>query len=124
MRTVKTLALVAVCVLGVAVILSAGPNKLGVANTQLVSFDEPIHVGNVLLPKGQYQITHTMEGENHIMVFKQQRVKNPAEARVKCTLVPLTAKAERNETFYTHDAANQHVLVEMTFKGDTAKHVF
>jgi hypothetical protein len=124
MRSVKTVALVVVCVLGVAVMLSAGPNKFGVANTQFVNFDEPISVGNVVLPKGEYRITHTMEGENHIMVFTQQRVKNPAEARVKCTLVTLPAKAERNETFYTHDAANQHVLVEMTFKGDSAKHVF
>src|SRR5579864_8728930 len=124
MRLVKTVAVVLVCLLGVAVMLSAGPNKLGVANTQFVNFEEPIHVGNVVLPKGQYRITHTMEGENHIMVFTQQGVKNPAEARAKCTLVPLPAKAERTETFYTHDAANQHVLVEMTFKGDTAKHVF
>jgi hypothetical protein len=124
MRSVKTVALVVVCVLGVAVMLSAGPNKFGVADTRFVNFDEPISVGNIVLPKGEYRITHTMEGENHIMLFTQQRVKNPAEARVKCTLVPLPAKAERNETFYTHDAANQHVLVEMTFKGDRAKHVF
>jgi len=124
MRLFKTVAVVVVCVLGVAVMLSAGPNKFGVADTQLTNFDEPISVGNIVLPKGEYRITHTMEGENHIMVFKQLRAKNPAEARVKCNLVPLPAKAERNETFYTHNAANQHVLVEMTFKGDTAKHVF
>ena len=34
--------------------LAAGQNKFGVANTATVSFDDPIYVGNVLLPKGEY----------------------------------------------------------------------
>lgn len=124
MRSVITVALVAVCVVALGTLLFASQNKLGVANIQTVSFDEPIRVGNVLLPAGDYQVTHTMEGDNHIMVFQQLHVKNPAEARVKCTLVPLPVKANHTEKFYTHDSANQHVLVELTFRGDTAKHVF
>lgn len=124
MRSVRTVGFIAVCVLAVGTLLFAAPNKFGVANTQQVSFEEPILVGNVVLPKGDYQVTHTMEGENHIMVFRQLNVKNPAEARVKCTLVQLPKRADRTEKFYSHDNANQHVLVELTFKGDNAKHVF
>ena len=124
MRSLKTVALVAVCVMGLGILLAAEQNKFGVANTQTVSFDEPIRIGNLLLPTGEYQVTHTMEGDNHIMVFKQLHVKNPAEARVKCTLVPLPQKAERSEKLYTHNGADQHVLQELVFKGDTAKHVF
>jgi hypothetical protein len=70
MRSLKTVAWVAVCVMGLGILLAAEQNKFGVANTQTVSFDEPIRIGNVLLPTGEYQVTHTMEGENHIMVFK------------------------------------------------------
>lgn len=124
MRVIKAVALVAVCVMGLGILLAAEQNKFGVANIATVSFDDPIYVGNVLLPKGEYQVTHTMEGETHIMVFKQLHVKNPVEARTKCTLVPLTQKAQRNEKLYTHNAADQHVLQELVFKGDTAKHVF
>jgi hypothetical protein len=124
MRSVKTVALVAVCVLALGALLFATQNKFGVADTQTVTFDEPIRVGTVVLPKGEYRVTHTMEGEEHIMVFTQLRVKEPVEARVKCTLVPLPTKAERTEKFYTHDANNQHVLEELTFRGDSAKHVF
>lgn len=124
MRSVKTVALTAVCVLALGTLLFAAPNTFGVASTQQISFEEPIRVGNVVLPKGDYQVTHTMEGENHIMVFRQLHVKNPAEARVKCTLIPLSNKAERTEKFYSHDNANGHVLVELTFRGDSAKHVF
>jgi hypothetical protein len=124
MRSVKTVALVVVCVVALGILVFASKNQFGVANTQTVSFDEPIRVGTALLPAGDYQVTHTMEGENHIMLFRQLHVKNPAEARVKCTLVPLPVKAERTEKFYTHNTANQHVLVELTFRGDTAKHLF
>ena len=126
MRSVRVLALVAVCVLtlGTSLFAAQNQNKFGVADTQTVKFDDPIRVGTVVLPKGEYRVTHTMEGEEHIMVFRQLNVKEPVEARVKCTLVPLSGKAERTEKFYTHDSANQHVLEEMTFRGDTAKHVF
>lgn len=124
MRSVRTVAVIAVCIFALGALLFAAPNKFGVANTQRVSFEDPIRVGNVILPKGDYQVTHTMEGENHVMVFRQLGVKNPAEARVKCTLVPLPVKAERTEKFYTHDKANEHVLQELTFRGDKVKHVF
>jgi hypothetical protein len=58
------------------------------------------------------------------MVFRQLHVKNPAEARIKCNLVPLTDKATQTATLYTHNDAQQHILTELVFKGDTAKHVF
>jgi hypothetical protein len=39
-------------------------------------------------------------------------------------LVPLTAKAERNEKIFDLNAANERVLHELVFKGDLARHVF
>jgi hypothetical protein len=44
--------------------------------------------------------------------------------RVKCTLVPLGAKADKDQKIYLLNAANVRVLQEMVFKGDSAKHVF
>jgi hypothetical protein len=124
MRLLKVVAVMAVCLIAAGVLLAANQNKFGVADTRIVSFDQPMLVGNVLLPKGDYQVKHTMDGDNHVMVFTQQHAKTPAEARVKCTLVPLPTKASQSVTLYTHDAANQHVLQELVFKGDQAKHVF
>jgi len=124
MRLMKVVAVVAVCLIAAGVLLAANQNKFGVADTRIVTFDQPMLVGNVLLPKGDYQVKHTMEGDNHVMVFTQQHAKKAAEARVKCTLVPLPTKAAHSATLYTHDAANQHVLQELVFKGDQAKHVF
>jgi hypothetical protein len=124
MRFLKIVAVVALCVLTLATLASAGQNKFGVADSRNLKFTSPILVGNTLLPQGEYRVLHTMEGENHIMVFKQINTTKPAEARVKCNLVPLKTKADQTQTTYVLNAANQRVLHSLVFEGDTAEHVF
>jgi hypothetical protein len=95
-----------------------------VADRYQVAFLNPTRVGDVLLPRGDYQILHTMEGDTHIMVFTQEGVKHPVETRAKCSLVPLQEKATDTHTVYTLNANKERVLLELVFKGETAKHVF
>lgn len=123
MRGWKFVAVMLIC-LGFAVVLNAGQNQYGVADRYSVVFDNPIRVGDVLLPQGNYQIVHTMEGDNHVMVFTQEGVKSPATTRAKCSLVPLQGKASETQKIYILNANNERVLRELIFKGDTAKHVF
>jgi hypothetical protein len=104
--------------------VAAAENKLAIAHTYQVKFSEDVRVADTLLPKGDYEIRHVMEGSDHIMVFRQLGTKKPAEVRAKCTLVPLTAKASESQTIYVLNAANQRVLQELVFKGEDAKHVF
>jgi hypothetical protein len=47
-----------------------------------------------------------------------------AEARVKCNLVELKQKADRDQVGYTLNSANERVLQTLIFSGDTAQHVF
>jgi hypothetical protein len=101
----------------------AALNQFGVADIQKVTFNDPMKIGDVVLPKGEYKVVHAMEGENHIMLFTQQRVTSPAQARVKCQLVKLASKAERTQLLYTQEGNNK-ILQEITFRGDTSKHVF
>lgn len=109
-------------ILCTAAMLQAKDNSMGVADKQTIVFSSPTLVGGTLLPAGQYQVLHTMDGSEHIMVFKGiQGTKG--EAKAKCTLVPLGEKAGRTEQRYTENAKNEHVLQEMTFRGDTSKHV-
>ena len=56
------------------------------------------------------------------MVF--QRAHSKDEFKVKCTLVPLPKKADKNQTIYQSNAGNERVLQELVFRGDTSKHVF
>ena len=123
MHKILTGTLIVVFVLMLVGVANAD-NQLGVADKYKVTFTEKIFVADTLLPKGDYEITHVMEGSNHIMVFRQLGAKKPVEVRAKCTLVPLGAKAEMSQQLYANNAANERVLQELIFKGDRAKHVF
>jgi len=109
-------------ILCTAALVQASDNSLGIANKQTIVFSAPTVVGGTLLPAGEYQVLHQMNGTEHVMVFKGiQGTKG--EAKAKCTLVPLGEKASKTEQRYTENAKNEHVLQEMTFRGDSAKHV-
>ena len=114
--------LLAVLVVGGATLLMATDNSMaGVALKQQITFTGPTVVGGTLVPAGDYKIMHEMQGTEHVMIFKQ--IGGKAEAKAKCNLVPLTEKSKTTEQRYTENAKNERVLVEMTFRGDTSKHV-
>ena len=114
--------LIAVLVLGAATLLTATDNSMaGVALKQQITFTGPTVVGGTLVPAGDYKVMHEMQGAEHVMIFKQ--IGGKAEAKAKCNLVPLTEKSKTTEQRYTENAKNERVLVEMTFRGDTSKHV-
>jgi hypothetical protein len=112
------------CILMMCALVAAEQNKFGVADTYQVNFAQNVRVADVLLPQGNYEIRHVMEGQDHIMVFHQLGSKKPVEVRAKCTLVALPDAAKKDERIYVLNAANERVLRELVFKGDRAKHVF
>jgi hypothetical protein len=125
MRQIKYAgALLSICVILLCVFAVAGQNQFGTANTYQVSFAEKVRIADTLVPQGNYEIRHVMEGENHIMVFRQVGVRKPIEVRAKCTLIALPQAAKDSQKIYIVNAANELVLHEMIFKGDRAKHVF
>jgi hypothetical protein len=105
----------------VGVVAVAKDNKLGIREVSRVRFDSVIHIGSTVVPAGEYVVRHTMEGQDHIMVFKRDGKKD--EFKVKCTLVPLAKNAPRDETTY-QVTGGEKILQELVFKGDSAKHVF
>jgi hypothetical protein len=123
MRQIVVGILVLMCVFMLGA-LAVAENQLGIAGTYRVSFSEKVRVADTLLPQGNYEIRHVMEGTDHIMVFRQLGTKKPVEVRAKCTMVPLSAKATDDQKIYILNAANERVLHELVFKGDHAKHVF
>jgi len=122
MRSLKILGML-LCVLALVSLAAAAGENLGIRDTYRITFVAPVHVGTDVLPAGDYKIRHTMEGQEHIMVF-QHVVGKSAEVKVKCTLVPLAEKAQKDQTVYMLNAANERVLEELVFRGDKAKHVF
>jgi len=123
MRNLKIPALIITVLVVVGSAFAAKTNKYGVADVRKVTLSSPTRVGDVLLPQGEYEVRHVMEAENHIMVFKQLGKSNPAEARVKCNLVPLKEKINSDQVIY-QNAGNVRVLQTLRFRGDLAEHVF
>jgi hypothetical protein len=101
--------------------MAAKDNPMGIATKQTINFTQPTVVGGSLLPAGDYNVTHEMQGQTHIMIFRQKG--GTAQAKATCTLTPLASKATVSEQRFTENANNQRVLVQMTFSGDQAIHV-
>ncbi|HEY1731522.1 MAG TPA: hypothetical protein VGG15_07225 [Terriglobales bacterium] len=99
----------------------ASTNAMGIAEKQTITFTAPTLVGGTVLPAGDYTVTHQMNGQTHVMIFKQTHGK--AEAKTNCNLVPLKTKAEHTSQRFTLNATNDHVLEEITFAGDKATHM-
>jgi hypothetical protein len=124
MRPLKAIFAAVICIILLSAVALAAENPMGVSDLYRVNFAEKVRIADTLLPSGNYEIRHVMEGADHIMIFRQVGVKNAVEVRAKCTLVPLTEKAPDNQKIYELNAANERVLHELIFKGDKAKHVF
>src|SRR5579864_6838563 len=119
MRSLKWIALL-VCVVGIVPFAMAG-NDLGIHDTGRVTFSSPVRVGNSLLPAGEYIVRHTMEGQEHVMVFEAVNHKTQP-VKAKCQLVQLSGKADQTRTVFDINGANERVLQELVFAGDRAKH--
>jgi hypothetical protein len=122
MRFLKVFGIL-LCVLALICLAAAGDKNLGIRDSYRIRFAAPIRVGATVLPAGDYTIRHTMEGQEHIMVFQLVGGKGP-EVKAKCTLVPLAQKADHDRTIYQLNAANERILQELVFRGDTARHLF
>ena len=125
MRSLKSLGLVLALVAGMLALAgtATASDILGTHDSGQVTFPAAVRIGGVLLPPGQYVAHHIMEGADHVMVFEPASGKGP-HAKAKCQLVQLGAKADQTRTVFDLNSANERVLQELVFRGDTAKHVF
>lgn len=121
MHSLKAMTLF-VCILVLASFAVAG-NNLGIHDTGRIILYGPTRVAGTLLPAGEYVVRHTMEGQEHVMVFQEVNHK-VQDVKAKCQLVHLAKKADQTRAAYETNAANERVLHELVFAGDTAKHVF
>jgi hypothetical protein len=89
-----------ICLLVVALgsIAVAGTSSIGIHEVSRVTFVVPVKAGTVDLPAGEYVVRHTMVGHAHVTVLL--RVHSKDEFEVKCTLVPLTQKADKDQSIY------------------------
>ena len=109
---------------GIDLFATASQNELGVADSGKVTFTEPMRVGDTLLPNGDYEVLHSMNGSQHIMTFKQLNTGHPAEFKCSANWFRCRKRRSVRSTCYVLNASNERVLQSLTFKGDSAQHVF
>jgi len=114
-----------VLLLGVTALFAGNLNKYAVADQRQLTLSQQVKIGDTLVPAGDYKVLHVMEGEEHVMLFKQLDVpaKKAVVVKVKCTLKPLPEIATSNEQHYQLEDGVQ-VLTMLQFKGDKAQHIF
>jgi hypothetical protein len=117
----KRIVAVLLVLMGSAILLAANDTAMGTAAKRTVTFSQATLIGDTLVPAGEYTLTHEMQGQTHIMDFKQLGGK--AEVKSKCNMVPLKEKAVRSEQRFAVNAKQQRVLKAMVFRGDTVEHI-
>ena len=106
------------------VVAASQLNPFGVADAREVRFDAAVMVGSTLLPAGKYRVIHTMQGSNHLMLFRNLSGANArATALVPCKLKPLAVPISAT-VVGVENVGGVRVLTFLQFKGDTAVHVF
>ena len=99
-----------------------------------VHFTSSVRVGNATLKSGMYQVQHIVEGENHMIVFKE--VSMPAGykmggtwvgkevARVKCKVEPAEKKFSNTKVFLRTKANGEKEIEKIQVAGEKVIHVF
>ena len=87
-----------------------------------VSLMAPVRAGSVVLPAGEYRVTHEMQGTQHILVMERMG-KSKQTFRVPCGMQPLTSVATQDEQHYRYEG-KEKILVGLLFKGDKVFHAF
>jgi hypothetical protein len=90
--------------------------------SQEVKLSEPAHVGNVLLPAGEYKVSHEMQGEQHFVVMALNG-KEKHTFRLACQMEPLAKPATQTEQHYRYEG-KEKILLGLVFKGDKFFHAF
>jgi hypothetical protein len=87
-----------------------------------VELTAPARAGSVVLPAGEYRVTHEMQGATHILVMERMG-KGKQTFRVACAMQPLTTVATQDEQHYRYEG-KEKILVGLMFKGDKVFHAF
>jgi hypothetical protein len=87
-----------------------------------LKLDKAVKAGTLVLPAGQYKVSHVMDGNEHILVMALQG-KNGQTFRVPCKMEPLQNKATQDEQHYKYEG-QQAILTGIVFRGDMYFHAF
>ena len=100
--------------------LAADTSSPRAGKTWSITLYDSTKVGTTMLPRGTYKAQHLVDGDNHVLVFKDEG--NKEKARVNCTIEKLGSKSADTEYYTDKNDAGENVLQSVVFAGDRYKH--
>jgi hypothetical protein len=98
----------------------------------VISFSRPVRVGGTLLQPGDYQIQHVMDGQGHVVVFRELETLQPEYpypfpgkevARATCRVEPLEKKVGNSGVRLGVNAAGEKFVEEVYIHGERLGHL-
>lgn len=98
-----------------------------------VHFTTAVKAGDALLKPGMYQVQHVVEGDDHVIVFKEMempaayRMSNTPVgkevARIKCKVEPVDKKAGNTKITLQANDKGEKEITEVQVAGEAFKHL-
>jgi hypothetical protein len=99
-----------------------------------VHFNVPVKAGSVVLEPGMYQVQHAVEGDDHVVTFKEMQmpagyrhgntpVSKVVAVSLACKIEPAEKVSNTKVTLRT-SAAGAKEIAEVQIAGEAFKHVF
>ncbi len=134
-RMIVAVTVLVLCVGLVALQASAQDKKpdFTIGKKGEIHFNVPVKVGATVLQPGMYEVQHAVEGNDHVITFKQMEMpagyrhnNNPvnpqAAARIKCKVEAAPMANKTNITLRTN-AAGEKEVAEVQVAGEAFKHL-
>ena len=98
-----------------------------------VHFATQVKAGDAILKPGMYQVQHVVEGNDHVIIFKETEM--PAGykmgntpvgrevARIKCKVEPVAKKVGNTKITLRTNAAGEKEIAEVQVAGEAFKHL-
>ncbi|HZS04768.1 MAG TPA: hypothetical protein VFD58_08030 [Blastocatellia bacterium] len=98
-----------------------------------VHFTTQVKAGNTVLKPGMYQVQHVVEGNDHVIVFKEVGMQagykhgntpvGKEVARITCKVEPVTQKVNNTKITLRTNAAGEKEIAEVQVAGEAFKHL-
>ena len=107
-----------------AMLASAQTQSVRIGKTGAIELGQPTRFGTTLLQPGHYEVQHTVVGDRHYVVVRQQVQMDHREvARVPCRVVILDKAARFSFAYWTAGADGNATITEIRIAGEPAGHV-
>jgi hypothetical protein len=98
-----------------------------------IHLNSPVRAGGALLKPGMYRVQHVVEGEDHVVIFREVSMgagyrmgstwEGKEVARVKCKIEPADKQVSKTKIYLRTNAAGEKEIAEVQVAGESVKHL-